>query len=96
MRERMESSINVTKKVINNFIESKPKAIDIFTATNKDDLERLKKECIVYNGALVRYIYADGTSRFYAYDNGVFNLLDTNIEYSKIIDNSGNISQNKT
>lgn len=96
MHKISESSINVTKKVIDNFRESKPKTIDMFTATSKDDLERLKKECIIYNDALVRYICADSTSRFYVYDNGVFSLLDTNINHSKFIDNSGNVSQDKT
>ena len=90
-----KASINVAK-VIDNFKESKPKPIDIFTATSKDGLKKLEEECIIYNGALVRYIHTDGTSRFYVYDNGVFSLLDTNINYSKFVDNSGNISQDKT
>ena len=96
MRKISNSSINVTKKVIDNFNESKPKTLDIFTVTSKDGLERLKEECIIFNGAIVRYIYDDGTSRFYIYDSGVFRLLDTNVQYSKFIDNSGNVSQDKT
>lgn len=96
MRKISNSSINVTKKVIDNFKESKPKTLDIFTVTSKDGLERLKEECIIFNGAIVRYIYDDGTSRFYIYDSGVFRLLDTNVQYSKFIDNSGNVSQDKT
>ena len=96
MHKISKSSINVTKKVIDNFNEAKPKTLDIFTVTSKDGLERLKKKCIIFNGAIVRYIYTDGTSRFYTYDNGVFSLLDKNMQYSKFIDNSGNISQDKT
>ena len=90
-----KSSINVTKKVINNIKQSDIKIIDLFVVTDKDGLERLKKDDLIYNGALVRYINLNNTSKFYIYNNGIYTLLDMDF-VSSIIDNSGNVSQDKT
>lgn len=95
MYKMHESSINVTKKVIDNFKQSDLKIIDLFVVTNKDGLERLEKDGLIYNGALVKYIYNDRSCSIYVYNNGIYTLLDINY-VSSIIDDSGNVSQDKT
>lgn len=72
-----------------------PNTIDIKIVTNTSELERMEKDGLIYNGCLVGYIHNDNSRSFYVYNNGKFVLLDMDF-VSSIIDDSGNVSQDKT